>query len=248
MGALGSFGEPGAFLLCGALGVVAAVIPFGMLDRRRVVQFALGYLKSHPEEILLALANALRLKFGIPLEGLRWLTGELPMPRKAPKEIEIESIPPALQLGATVDAMGTPLRVSAAIRIERVDMASDTILLTLIVNNMKLDLLADSDAPIATLIKSGMLDLSKPGNLLKFLPNRPPFILEAEGERIVVDLLKVPALAGNSKLRKLLAVVAPVLGIRTIETDREYLYVALRASPLGVMQAFEALRAHPATV
>ncbi len=213
-----------------------------MLDRRRAIQFALGYLKTHPEEIVLALVNAMQLKFGVPLDGLRWLTGELPMPRKAPKEIQIESVPPALQLGATVDAMGTPLRASAAIRIERVDMASDTILLTLIVSNVKLELLAESDAPIAMLIKSGALDLSKPGNLLKFLPNRPPFILEAEGERIVVDLLKVPALASNAALRKALAVITPVLGIRAIETDREHLYVALRASPLGVVQAFEALR------
>ncbi len=218
-----------------------------MLDRRRAIQFALGYLKSHPEEILLALVNALQLKFGVPLDGLRWLSGELPMPRKAPKEIQIESVPPALQLGATVDAMGTPLRASAAIRIERVDMASDTILLTLIVSNVKLALLAESDAPIAMLIKSGALDLSKPGNLLKFLPNRPPFILEAEGERIVVDLLKVPALASNAMLRKALAVITPVLGIRAIETDREHLYVALRASPLGVVQSFEALRARPVT-
>ncbi len=218
-----------------------------MFDRRRAVQFVLGYLKSHPEEILLGLANALRLKFGVPLDGLRWLSSELPLPRKAPKDIAIESVPPALQLGATVDAMGTPLRASAAIRIERVDTASDTILLTLVVSNVKLELLGESDAPIAMLIKSGALDLSKPGNLLNFLPNRPPFILSAEGDRIVVDLLKVPALSANTKLRRVLSIVTPILGIRAIETDSKHLYVALRASPLGVVQALEALRARAAT-
>jgi hypothetical protein len=219
-----------------------------MLDRRRAVQFVVGYLKSHPEEILLGLANALRLKFSVPLEGLRWLSGELPPSRKVPKNIAIESVPPALQLGATVDAMGTPLRASAAIRIERVDTASDTILVTLIVSNVKLEVLGESDAPVAMLIKSGALDLSKPGNLLKFLPNRPPFILEAEGDRIVVDLLRVPALSGNAKLRRLLAIVTPVLGIRAIETDSRHINVALRASPLGVVQAVEALRSRAATV
>ena len=52
-------------------------------------------------------------------------------------------------------------------------------------SDVKLALLGESDAPVATLIKSGALDLSKPGNLVKFLPKRPPAIVEAEGDRIV---------------------------------------------------------------
>jgi hypothetical protein len=109
--------------------------------------------------------------------------------------------------------------------------------------DVRLALLGDSDTPVATLIKSGALDLSKPGNLVKFVPKRPPAIVEADGDRIVIDLMKVPAVADNGLLRRALAVVTPVVSVRAVETDRDHLYVALRASPRGLPRALAALRA-----
>ena len=100
--------------------------------------------------------------------------------------------------------------------------------------DVKLALIGDSDSPVATLIKSGALDLSKPGNLVKFLPKRPPAIVEADDDRIVVDLMMVPAVAKNEVLRRALAIVTPVMNVRAVETDRDHLYVALRASPRGL--------------
>jgi len=108
--------------------------------------------------------------------------------------------------------------------------------------DVKLALIGDSESPIATLIKSGALDLSKPGNLVKFLPKRPPAIVEAEDDRIVLDLMKVPAIANNAPLRRLIAVLTPVVNIRAIETDRDHIYVALKASPGGLPRAITALR------
>ena len=69
------------------------------------------------------------------------------------------------------------------------------------------------------------------------------FELALEGDRIVVDLMKVPQLAENSRFRRALAVIAPVMGIRAIETDGDHLWVALRATPAGLLEAFEAVRA-----
>jgi hypothetical protein len=78
---------------------------------------------------------------------------------------------------------------------------------------------------------------------LKVLPKRPVAIVEAEGDRMVIDLLRVPALAKNGRLRKALAIITPVLGIRAIETDSDHLYVALRATPSGIRAAIAALGA-----
>jgi hypothetical protein len=108
---------------------------------------------------------------------------------------------------------------------------------------VKLALVGESDTPVATLIKSGALDLSKPGNLVKFIPKRPSAIVEADGDRVVVDLMRVPKIATNRRLRRLLSVVFPVLNVRAIETDRDHLYFALRASPSGIARAIEAIRA-----
>ena len=98
----------------------------------------------------------------------------------------------AANCAATVDAMGTPIRASAAIRIDEVTLSSESIRVGIRLNDVKLALIGDSDAPIATLIKSGALDLSKPGNLVRHIPKRPPAIVEAEGDRVVIDLFKVP--------------------------------------------------------
>jgi hypothetical protein len=145
----------------------------------------------------------------------------------------------------SIQLMGTPVRASAAIRVDEIDISPEAMRIGLRVSDVKLALLGESDTPVATLIKSGALDLSKTGNLLKFVPNKPPAIVDAEGDRVVIDLLQVPAVARSFWsywLRRALAVMTPVVGVRAIETDRDHLYVALRAIPRGLPRAIAALR------
>ena len=212
------------------------------LDARTLASAAVDYVRRNPDELVKALVNAAGLRFGVPIAALRWLSSNAKLPRKAPRDIEIGSAPPAIRISLSVDAMGTPVRASLAIRIDEIDLSSDAMRVGLRLSEVKLALLGESDTPVATLIKSGALDLSKPGNLVKFLPKRPPAIIEAEGDRIVLDLMHVPAISGSGVLRRALAVVTPVLGIRAIETDRDHLYVALRARPRGLPAALAALR------
>jgi hypothetical protein len=213
-----------------------------MLGPRALLSASVDYVKRNPDEILKAAVNAVGLRFGVPLAALRFLAAQAKGGRKAPQDIEIGSTPPALRLAATVDAMGTAVRASAAIKIDEVSLTADSIRVGIRLNDVKLALIGDSDAPVATLIKSGALDLSKPGNLIKFIPKRPPAIVEAEGDRVVVDLFKVPQIAKNERVRKALSIITPILGIRAIETDRDHLYVALRASPAGLGKALVAIR------
>jgi hypothetical protein len=213
-----------------------------MLDARSLLNAAVDYVRRNPDEIVKAAVNAAGLRFGVPIAALRWLTSQARLPKKAPKDIDIGSAPPALRVGLSVDAMGTPVRANAAIRVDEIDLSPQAMRIGLRLSDVKLALLGESDAPVATLIKSGALDLSKPGNLVKFLPKRPPAIVEAEGDRIVIDLMKVPAMAENAILRRALAVVTPVVNVRAVETDRDHLYVALRASPRGLPRALAALR------
>jgi hypothetical protein len=214
-----------------------------MLDARSLLSAAVDYVRRNPDELVRAAVNAAGLRFGVPIAGLRWLTSQAKLPRKAPKDIEIGSSPPAIRVGLSVDAMGTPVRASAAIRIDEIELSPDTMRIGIRLNDVKLALIGDSSTPVATLIKSGALDLSKPGNLVKFLPKLPPAIVQADDDRIVIDLMKVPALAKNELLRRALAIVTPVMNVRAVETDRDHLYIALKASPRGLPQAIAALRA-----
>jgi hypothetical protein len=212
-----------------------------MFKPRAMIKAAVGYVRKNPDEVVRAAVNATGLRFGIPLATLRWFAGQLEG-AKAPKDVEISSAPPALRFSAVVDAMGTPVRASAAIKIDEVTITEESVRIGVRLRDVKLALVGDSDSPVATLIKSGALDLSKPGNLVKFVPKKPPAIVEAEGDRVVVDLMKVPKLAKDPKVRKLLSLISPVLGIRAIETDRDHIYVKLRATPAGLPEALGKLR------
>jgi hypothetical protein len=213
-----------------------------MLDARAALNATVDYVRKNPDELLRAMVNAAGLRFGVPLAALRYLSSQAKMPRKAPKDIEIASAPPAIRLSLTVDAMGTALRASFAVRFDEIDLSPAAMRIGLRVSDVKLTLLGESDSPVATLIKSGALDLSKPGNLVKFLPKKPPAIVEADEDRIVLDLMRVPALANNWRLLRALAVVTPIINVRAVETDRDHIYVALKATPRGLPQAYAALR------
>jgi len=213
-----------------------------MLDARELLSAAVDYVRRNPDELVKAAVNAAGLRFGVPIAALRYLTSHSTLPKKAPKDIDIGSAPPALRLSMSVDAMGTPVRVTAAIKIDEIDLSPGSMRVGIRLSEVKLTLLGESDAPVATLIKSGALDLSKPGNLVKFLPKRPGAIVEAEGDRIVLDLMKVPAVADNWRLRRALEIVTPIINVRAVETDRDHLYVALKASPRGLPRALAAIR------
>lgn len=213
-----------------------------MFSPRAMLQAAVGYVRKNPDEVVRAAVNATGLRFGVPIATLRWFAGQL-TGAKAPKDVEISSAPPALRFSAVVDAMGTPVRASAAIKIDEVTITEDSLRIGVRLREVKLALVGDSESPVATLIKSGALDLSKPGNLVKFIPKRPAAVVEADGDRVVVDLMKVPKLASDPRIRRALGVLSPVLGIRAIETDRDHVYVKLRATPAGLPEAIGKLRA-----
>lgn len=209
---------------------------------RDFLRSTVSYLRENPDELVRAGVNAARLRFGVPVVALAWLASQI-KGKKAPKDVEVGSVPPGLRLGATLDAMGTKLRANVSIRIEDIHLTPDSLRIGVRLLDVKLKVLDQSETPLATLVRSGALDLSKPGTLAKFIPKRPAAIVEAEGDRIVVDLMKVPQLERSTRFRRALGVLAPVLGIRAVETDRDHLWVALHATPAGLLEALEALQA-----
>ena len=213
------------------------------MNPRALLSAAADFLRKNPEEVVRAAKNAAGLRFGVPLAALRYLASQAKPSKKMPKDIELATAPPALRLSATVDAMGTALRAHAAVKVDEVSISPESVRIGIRLKDVKLALLDEaSDSPVATLVKSGALDLSKPGNLVKFIPKRPAAIVEAEGDRVVLDLMKVKSLAESSRVKRALAVISPLVGIRAIETDGDHLYVALRATPSGLLQAIEAIR------
>src|SRR5580698_8768731 len=118
-----------------------------MLDARAVLNAAVDYVRKNPDELVKAAINAAGLRVGVPLAALRWVSSQAKLPRKAPKDIDIGSAPPALRLSLSVDAMGTPVRASAAIKVDEVDFSPDAMRIGLRLSDVKLALLGESDTP-----------------------------------------------------------------------------------------------------
>jgi hypothetical protein len=207
-----------------------------------VLGAAASYVRRHPEEILRAVRNAVSMRFGVPIVALRWLAANLGG-KKAPKDVEISAVPPGIRVSATLDLMGTTVRASAIVIVERLKLDAETLRIEIRLREVALKALDDrQETPVAALLKSGALDLSRPGNLAAYMPKRPALLVEAKDDRIVLDLMKHPKLGRDARIRRALAALVPLVTVSAIESDPEHLDVALRAFPDGLAQVVVGFR------
>jgi hypothetical protein len=207
-----------------------------------IAETLFAYLREHPEELLRVLRNALALRFGVPIAGLRWLAGRV-KGKRAPKDVEIQAVPPGVRVGAQIDLMGTAVRASAVVFVEGIHVEPETLRIELRLSEVSLKLVDETaESPIAALLKSGALDLSKPGNLAAYMPKRPALLVEAKDDRIVLDLMKHPKIGKDARLKLALGLVVPLVTIGAIETDPEHLDVAFRPLPKGVSEILRGVK------
>ena len=200
-----------------------------MQELKAVLEAGSKYLRDHPEELLRALRNLLALRFGVPLDALRFFAGRAGG-KKGPKDLVLESVPPGLRVAATVDL--TSARIRALLFRLEIRLA-----------DVSLKVSADApESPVAALLRSGALDLSKPGNLAAYMPKRPALLVDAKDDRVVIDLMRHPKIAKNPRAGRALAVLAPLLTVAGIESDSEHLDVTLRAFPDGFREAVGGIR------
>lgn len=215
-----------------------------MLDAE-VLRTVGSYFVEHPEELVRIARNAAALKFGVPLAAVRWLaTRAGATGRRAPSDVLIEAVPPGVRVGATLELMGTRLRASALIFVEELSLRTTELRVELRLAEVSLSLLDESDSPLGALIRSGALDLTKVGNLVGVMPRRPSFLVEAKGDRIVLDLKRHPKLTQNGRAERLVGLVTPIVNVRAVESDREHLDIVLKVFPQGLATALATIRAY----
>src|ERR1700742_4856144 len=159
-----------------------------------LVERAVGWMKNHPEDLLSAAVDAAALKLTVPLDALRFL-GAQARGRNAPEDLDIVAVPPGLRTGATLNAMKPRLRASGPLLIDEMSLGQNELRFVVRLRHVSLAVIGASDSPVATLVNSGALDLSRPGKLVANLPKRPAWVVEADGDRLVVDLMRDPKLA-----------------------------------------------------
>jgi hypothetical protein len=213
------------------------------LPLRAALQSAGRFMVKNPLSALTMARHALSLRVAVPLDALRWFIANTPPGKQAPTDVTIMAKPPAIGIGATIDLMGTRVRASASIFVDELRVGTDELRVSLRLTEVQMKVLGESNTPVAALLKSGALDLSKPGKLVNFMPKKPDVLVDAHDDTIVLDLLKNPKIAANDKVRRILSTLTPVVNVSALKTDGDFLILALRATPLGIPRAFNAARA-----
>ena len=215
----------------------------GLLSQNTLPMEALragaAYLLGNPSELFTVVRGAAGFKVVIPIDALRWVLGKVVRGKRAPRELTLGTSPPALHIGALVEVMGNGLRAGADITIDSIDLSLDALRLELSINNLSLEA-ENPQSPMAQMVKA--IDVTKPANLMSFIPKRPAALVEATGNRVVLDLMRVEKLAANATVRKVLGIAAPLLGRIQISTDADHLIVAVHPRLAGVASAISAIR------
>lgn len=205
---------------------------------KKAVRAASTYLKTHPEEVVRAAKNAASLRVGVPLSALRWLIREL-WSKQAPRDLRIEAKSPGIFVSGIVTLMKTDVRFSTVLLFERIDFGPEALFVTVRLSQFQLQVTDDAAAtPISALLRSGALDLSRPGDLVSYLPSPPPFLLEAKGDRFELDLLRLPALS-QRRAQLIVRALTPWVGVGTVRSADDHIDIALKPLPAGARSAFE---------
>jgi hypothetical protein len=212
------------------------------LPLRAALRSAGRFIAKNPTTMLSMARHALGMRVAVPLDAVRWFIANTPPSKKAPQDVTITPRPPAIGLGATIDLMGTTVRAGASIRIDQIEVGDEKLRVTLRISDVTMKVLGDSATPVAGLIKSGALDLSKPGNLAKFMPKKSPVLVEAHDDIVVLDLMQNPKIAANDRVRGVLSTLTPVVQVSGLSTEGDFLIIQLRASPFGLPRALNAAR------
>jgi hypothetical protein len=198
------------------------------------------YLVEHPEELLRIARNAASLRVGVPLAALRWFAAR-GRGRRLPSDVVVEAVPPGIRVAATLELMGSRLRASSLVFVERIRVSPDELRVELRFSETELTLLDDSKSPLSALIRSGALDLTKLGNLVAVMPKRPDYLVEARGDRVVLDLKRHPALS-TQRTDLLLRLITPIVTVTEVGTQPEHLDVKLSLFDEGLQAALDAIR------
>jgi hypothetical protein len=209
------------------------------MEPKAVLERAMGWVRRHPEQVVDSIKEAVGLRVSVPLDVLRFFVSQI-KGKKAPRDVEIAAVPPGLRLSATVRAMKTTLRVSAIVLVDSVRIGPDEFRLEVRLRDIAIAIIGATDTPLAALIQSGSLDLRHPGKLVGMLPQRPAYLVEADDDRFVLDLMRDPKL--GARLRRPLSLVTPIVSISGIRSKGDALGLQLSCLPAGLAAAIVTVR------
>ena len=151
--------------------------------------------------------------------------------------IEIEPASPGLRLQGNAHALGAPIQFSARIDADGIRVEGEQRTVRIRLSEVTLSTTDDAPGPLADAIRSGMIDTKHPATLIGNMVSLPDMVVAAEGQDVVIDLMKIPAIERDEFLKAALAAATSYVGVTGIRASDDALELQLGLLPGGVKEA-----------
>jgi hypothetical protein len=185
-------------------------------------------------------AQALRLatqalggRICIPLSSIRGRLARLS--EKVALEIETES--PGLRIRGEANALGAPIAFAARVDADGVQVEGERRTVRIRLSEADLSTTDDAPGPLAEAIRTGMIDTKHPATLIGNMISLPEMVVSAEGQDVVIDLMKIPAIQADENLRAAIAAATSYLCVTGIQTSDDAVELQLGLLPGGAKEA-----------
>lgn len=185
-------------------------------------------------------AQALRLamqafggRISIPLSLVQSRLAEL----SEKVALEIEPASPGLRVQGEAHALGAPISFAARIDADGVHIEGERRTIRIRLSEVELSTREDAPGPLADAIRNGMIDTNNPATLIGNMISLPDMIVEAQGQDVVVDLMRVPAIQRDEMLRAAVAAATSYLCVTGIRVSDDAIELQVGLFPGGAREA-----------
>ncbi|MFZ1863848.1 MAG: hypothetical protein WAU39_06460 [Polyangiales bacterium] len=151
--------------------------------------------------------------------------------------LDIDAASPGLRVRGEAHTLGAPIFFAARVDAEGVQVRGEA--RTVRIHLSEVELWTDDDAPgpLADAIRNGLIDTANPATLIGNMVPLPDMVVDATGRDVVIDLLKIPAIQRDERLRSALAAATSYLCVTGIEVVDDALELRLGILPGGPKEA-----------
>jgi hypothetical protein len=189
--------------------------------------------RLNPAQALRLLVHALGGRISIPLSSIRRRIARM----SDKVALEIEPVSPGLRIQGEAQALGAPISFAARIDADGVHIEGERRTVRIRLSEVELSTPKDAPGPLADAIRNGMIDTNNPATLIGNMISLPDMIVEAKGQDVVVDLMRLPAIQRDEMLRAAVAAATSYLCVKGIHVSDDAIELQLGLLPAGPKEA-----------
>lgn len=189
--------------------------------------------RLEPSRAIRLVTQALGGRIRIPLDTVRDRLGEF----SDKVDVDLRAAEPGLRIRGQAEALGAPIAFSARIEADGIQVAGERRTVRIRLSEVALATDDDAPGPLADAIRNGMIDTANPATLVGNMISLPDMIVEAEGQDILVDLMKIPAIQGDEMVRAAFAAATSYLCVTGIRIADDEIELQLGLLPGGPKEA-----------